>query len=117
MLVNILAVVLLLAAIYSAVAFIIIPVSKFMWVMLVNSVKDGYQQFLTVADIFMHWDMALYLLLGLSIYLVPTIIAFQKKHPSKRSILFTNILIGWSVIGWILALIWCFSSDNKSRRS
>ncbi|OHB25415.1 MAG: hypothetical protein A2X84_14180 [Desulfuromonadaceae bacterium GWC2_58_13] len=59
--------------------------------------------------------MAFYLLLGLSIYLVPTIIAFKKKHPSRRSIFFTNLFFGWSVIGWVLAMIWCYSTAESRR--
>jgi len=115
MLVNILAVVLLLGIAYLALAFIIIPVSKFMWAASVNAVKDGYQQCIIFAETFMHLDMALYLLVGLFLYLLPTIIAFKKRHQSKRSIFFTNLLFGWSVIGWVLALIWGLSSGEASR--
>jgi hypothetical protein len=115
MLVNILAVVILLGVIYAAVAYLIIPVSKVMGVLLVNSAKDGYHQFTTLVDTFMHWDMAIYLLLGLAVYLLPSILACMRKHPNKRSILVTNIMIGWSVIGWILALIWSYSTAESRR--
>jgi hypothetical protein len=116
MLVNVFAVVFLLGAIYTGFKFILIPTSKFIWSMFVNSLKDGYQQYTTFTEqhlhTFMQLDMAFYLFVGVSIYLLPTIISFIRKHPKKISIGFTNIFFGWSVIGWILALIWSLSSTK-----
>lgn len=109
-LVNVLAVLLLLGTLYAVVAFIIIPVATFMWAASVNSMKEGYQQFFIFTETFSHWDNACYLLLGVALYLLPTIIACIRKHPSKRSIFFINLFFGWSVIGWILVAIWCRSS-------
>jgi len=108
--------VVLLGVIYSSVTFIIIPVSKFIWTATITAVKDGYQQFIATAETFMQWDMAFYLLIGLSIYLVPTIIAFKKKHPGRRSIFFVNAVFGWSLIGWVLALIWCLSPPKPAEK-
>ena len=55
---------------------------------------------------------ALFLLvgiLGLVLWLLPTIIAFKIKHPHKIAIMLLNIIgtlfLG---LGWIVALIWCF---------
>jgi hypothetical protein len=116
MLVNISAVIILVGTIYSAVRFIIIPVSKFLWAASVNAVTDGYQQSIIFVennmDTFMRWDVAFYLLLGLTLYLLPTIIAIQRKHHNRRSICFTNVFFGWSFIGWVLALIWGLSSPK-----
>ncbi len=109
MFVNILAIGVLLGAIYAAFKYIIIPVCKFLWTSLETVVIAGYQQCLVFAETFMHWDMALYLLLGLSLYLLPTIIAYKNRIPIKRTILFLNVVFGWSVIGWILALVMCLS--------
>ena len=38
------------------------------------------------------------------IYMIPTIIA--EKHPNKSGIVILNIFLGWTGIGWVIALIW-----------
>ena len=42
----------------------------------------------------------------LGIYFIPTIIAFRKKHKDKVPILLLNIFLGWSILGYVGALIW-----------
>lgn len=49
------------------------------------------------------------------IYLLPTIIAFSRGHASKWGIFATNLLLGWSGIIWLVALIWSLS--NKGQQS
>jgi hypothetical protein len=39
-------------------------------------------------------------------YFVPTIIAIRRKHPQAVAISALNILLGWSVLGWVGALVW-----------
>ncbi|HEV3045896.1 MAG TPA: superinfection immunity protein [Solirubrobacteraceae bacterium] len=45
---------------------------------------------------------------------LPTIIAFYRKHPSKGGILALNFFLGWTFVGWIVALVWALS-DNTGR--
>ena len=42
----------------------------------------------------------------LTLYCVPMIIAIAKGHKNKVAISVLNILVGWTFIGWIAALIW-----------
>lgn len=42
-------------------------------------------------------------------YMAPTIVAAYRDHPNKTSIFVTNLLAGWTVVGWIVALIWALS--------
>lgn len=51
----------------------------------------------------------LVIILGLSF--LPTIIAFKRRHPQKVPILLVNFFLGWTFIGWIVALVW---STTKS---
>lgn len=51
-----------------------------------------------------HWLVALVVLLPL--YALPTIIAFARRHRQRVAILLVNILTGWTMIGWLGALIW-----------
>lgn len=48
---------------------------------------------------------------GLVFYFLPSIIARQRKHKNRTPVLLTNIFFGWTFIGWIVALIWAFTSD------
>ncbi len=48
----------------------------------------------------------LWAVLGLALYLLPTIVAYKKEHLQKTAILILNIFLGWTFIGWVVALIW-----------
>jgi hypothetical protein len=39
-------------------------------------------------------------------YLLPSIIAFCREHDRTSSIIVLNFLIGWTLLGWVLALAW-----------
>jgi len=45
-------------------------------------------------------------LLLIALYLLPTIVAGLRGHHNTLAICVTNVLLGWVVIGWIVALIW-----------
>lgn len=47
----------------------------------------------------------------LAIYCLPAIIAHRKKHPDAWAILGTNLLFGWTGIGWVVAFVWTFSEQ------
>jgi hypothetical protein len=66
----------------------------------------------------------LILVIGITIYLVPTIVARSRKHANATSITVLNVLLGWSIVGWVVALVWAYSaqaeaspSDVKAARS
>ncbi len=37
---------------------------------------------------------------------VPSFIAYSRDHPQRLLILIINLLMGWTIIGWGLLLIW-----------
>ncbi len=39
-------------------------------------------------------------------YFLPTFIAGVRRHHNFGAIFLCNLLLGWTVIGWIAALIW-----------
>ncbi len=47
-------------------------------------------------------------------YFLPTIIAVQRDHPSSDAIFFLNLLLGITVIGWVVALLWSLLSVGSS---
>jgi hypothetical protein len=47
-----------------------------------------------------------FLISFLAIYFIPAIAAHERKHENSTAILITNLLLGWTLIGWVVALIW-----------
>ena len=50
------------------------------------------------------------------LYFVPSIIALLRRHHNLIPIIILNAFLGWTIIGWIVALIWSFTADVESRR-
>ena len=42
------------------------------------------------------------------IYFMPSIIAFFRNRSNGMAIVLTNLFFGWTVIGWIIALVMAF---------
>ncbi len=45
----------------------------------------------------------------LGLYFLPTIVAHSRNHPSFLAIFIVNLLLAWSLIGWVVALVWSFA--------
>jgi len=56
----------------------------------------------------------LLILLFLPLYFLPTIVANARKNTNSQVIFVLNLLLGWTILGWIGAMIWAFSSTAKS---
>jgi hypothetical protein len=61
----------------------------------------------------MHLLFALLLLPFGAIHFLPTIIAALRNSRSVVGIFLVNLFLGWTVIGWVVALVWALSSDRK----
>jgi hypothetical protein len=48
---------------------------------------------------------------GIAIYLLPTIIAAARSKRDLLSIFLLNFSLGWTAIGWIVALVWAVKTD------
>src|SRR3954469_21723117 len=46
----------------------------------------------------------------LPLYVLPTILAWKKTH--RTPILLLNLFLGWTLLGWIAALVWAFSAQH-----
>jgi hypothetical protein len=56
------------------------------------------------------------LLAILSTYMLPTIIAAVRSRSNTGSIGVLNFFLGWTLIGWVVALSWALAFDsNKSK--
>lgn len=49
----------------------------------------------------------------IGLYFLPTIVAMIGKHHNTAAIVVTNLLFGWTGIGWAVALIWSISDSRQ----
>lgn len=56
------------------------------------------------------------LLLLLAIYLLPSIVARSRRHHNTGAICVLNILLGWTLLGWIAALVWASTVVTPPRQ-
>lgn len=55
------------------------------------------------------------LAIGLFIYFIPTLIAIAAGHVNLTAVIVLNILLGWTFIGWVAALVWaCMESQRRN---
>jgi len=40
------------------------------------------------------------------LYLLPTLLAFARDIPRRKAVTLLNIILGWTLIGWIVAFLW-----------
>ena len=58
----------------------------------------------------------LFVVLVLS-YVVPSVIAYFRRHRRRRTILALNLLTGWTAIGWVVCAVWCSTPNVEVRRT
>lgn len=46
-------------------------------------------------------------------YVLPSGIAIHRKHPHSGLITAVNLVLGWTVIGWIGAFVWAFTTVRR----
>jgi hypothetical protein len=53
---------------------------------------------------------------GLAFYFLPTLVAIGRKHRSKAPILMLNLLLGWTLLFWAIALVWAFMDAGATQK-
>jgi hypothetical protein len=46
-------------------------------------------------------------------YFLPTMIALARRHHNAFAITLTNLFLGWTVLGWIIALVWSATAARQ----
>ncbi len=50
-------------------------------------------------------------LLGIFLYFIPAIVGAGKKNAA--SIFLLNLFLGWTLIGWVVALVWASTKEDS----
>lgn len=70
----------------------------------------------TVEHSHVHGIIGLIMIIGLIIlYNLPWVIALKRKLPNTMAIFLLDFFLGWSFIGWVIALVWaCSHTEHRS---
>jgi hypothetical protein len=49
---------------------------------------------------------------GVYLYCLPAFIAYRRGHRNAAGIAVLTLLLGWTFIGWVIALIWALHNDR-----
>ena len=54
----------------------------------------------------------IHLLFLLALYFLPSLIAGSRNLHERTGIVLLNIFLGWTCIGWVIALIWAIAAPR-----
>ncbi len=60
-------------------------------------------------------DMApmMALMFAVVLYFIPAMVAVERGHRNTVAICVLNVLLGWTLLGWVVALVWAFTSNSE----
>ena len=56
-----------------------------------------------------HWIV---IILFVAIYFLPAIVARKRHHRQTLAIFILNLLLGWTLLGWVIAMVWACTADT-----
>lgn len=59
--------------------------------------------------------LAFLIVIILMLYFLPTYIAVEREHPQVGPIFILNLMLGWSFLGWVGALVWATVSTQSQQ--
>ena len=63
---------------------------------------------------FDHTITVIMLMLIAILYMLPTLIAHARDIPQRQTITILNIVLGWTLIGWLVAFFWAMSAETAA---
>ena len=55
------------------------------------------------------------LVIGFAIYFLPTLVAQSRNNPAGCAIAVINIFFGWTLLGWVIALVWALAPIDTTK--
>lgn len=59
---------------------------------------------IVVGSLLSHGSSLIWPIVLIVLYFLPTMIAAERKVPNRGSVLVINLFLGWTFIGWVVAL-------------
>jgi uncharacterized membrane protein YqaE (UPF0057 family) len=80
--------------------------------MQMQGVPEGYiERNVTVASVLLVIAMGI---VGLAVYLLPLLVGRRRRKAG--TIAWVNVLLGWTVIGWVVAMVWAMGDDDRTEQ-
>jgi hypothetical protein len=48
-------------------------------------------------------------------YLFPSLVAWSRGHHNGASVFVVNLLLGWTLLGWVIAMAWSVSAVRSDK--
>ncbi|MBP1971139.1 multisubunit Na+/H+ antiporter MnhG subunit [Virgibacillus natechei] len=52
------------------------------------------------------------ILIAVGVYFAPSIVAKVRKQTNFNSIFVLNLFLGWSLVGWVVSLVWAVKKEE-----
>ena len=59
---------------------------------------------------FEHTITAVEVILIAILYMLPTFLAYARDIPSKRGVTVLNIILGWTLVVWVILFVWALTA-------
>lgn len=59
-------------------------------------------------------SLAILLSLMTACYMLPAGIAIFRRHSNLAPLFLVNLLLGWTLLGWVVALAWSFTRESQT---
>ncbi len=56
----------------------------------------------------MEWMLSI---VGSLVYFLPTLLVIRDKEKSRALIFVVNLFLGWTLVGWVVALAWAIKRE------
>ena len=50
-----------------------------------------------------------------AVYFLPSFVGTWREHRQATAISWLNLLLGWTFVGWVAALVWALTAEDYSR--
>ena len=50
-------------------------------------------------------------------YFVPAVVASSRKHKNATAITVLNLFLGWTLLVWIIALVWACTDNVETKKA
>ena len=57
------------------------------------------------------------ILVVIIVYFMPSIVAGMRRKQNTGAVFALNLFLGWTLLGWVVALVWALTVDQPAPRT